>query len=764
MAFTGSADERYAPAGAGSVDVVDVLRGVARRWLMIVSLTIVAAVGAFMFVTTAEVRYTSTAKVIVENLATPFTRVQAVQRNDPGLLDRDVQSQVEVLTGRNLAGDVIDRRISDRARQLLVKQSRSTLKTLLIRFGLASSDTKLAEREKALRRFRDNLTVYRIERSSVIVIEYESSDPAIAAEVANAVAGAYVASTQAAQAAPINDARKWLSEQIEDLRDKVVKSEVAVEEYRAQAGLIQGTGSKLSNQALSELNSQIILAAASRSEAEERAKSIREMLAKTGSVDGASDVINSAFIQRLREQQVRLRRTLADLSTTYLDNHPRIVGVKREIGDLDRQVRKEIFKIVEGLEQQARIAASRESSLRESLQAMKDKASSSNVDEVRLRALEREARANRTLLETFLTRYNDASAREKSTAQPGIARVISNAAVPMDPSFPKKLPIIALATIAGLVLGFGIAFLLEVMAAAARVQQYASPVRTDMPREPQGSSASLIPAPANHHPAPSDDGPSMARPFSPAQPTAWVGQPPSGLAGAANTATLCRISANCDLASAIRNVATAAQQPASAFGGQVATLANWLESLRQSKSVNRVAFTCLAGAELDAAAMVLASARNLAARNVRVVVADADRRNGHVGRIAQVAASAGLSQLINGQAAFSDVIVCDPQSQAHVIVAGLPSSAKPEPDRLAMALDALDQAYDLVLINAGVAEFPANQQQIELTSSQAAVILASADLSGPAQALGSALGQDGQRPVQTVSVEPMPEHLKASGF
>src|SRR5207248_3444724 len=173
------------------------------------------------------------------------------------------------------------------------------------------------------------------------------------------------------------------------------------------------------------------------------------------------------LIQRLREEQATLARSRSELAVTYLPSHPKIAAVDSELANIDRQIRAEAMKIVDSLEDQAKVASSRAASLKASLDAAKARASDTNQDEVKLRALEREASANRELLETFLNRFTDASARQDLRAHPGMARIIQRAAVPSTPSYPLPGPTILLASIAGLMLGLGLAFLAEVMAATA---------------------------------------------------------------------------------------------------------------------------------------------------------------------------------------------------------------------------------------------------------------------------------------------------------
>jgi uncharacterized protein involved in exopolysaccharide biosynthesis/Mrp family chromosome partitioning ATPase len=703
---------------------------------MIIVVTALALAGALAFVTTAQVKYTSSATILVENRATPFTQVQPTTQVEPPIVERDVNTQIEVLNSRDLAADVIDRRISDAARLALAQKKKAGLADkLLARVGLQTDSIKMTERQRALDNYLESLVVYAVNRSSVIKIEYTATDPKIAAQIANAVAQAYLEATQSAQAEPISDAREWLAGQIDALREKVVQSEVAVEEYRAQAGLLQGANAAtLNNQELSELNSQIILAAAAKSEAAARAKSIRDMLATTGTIDAASDVINSPLIQRLREQQVRMRRRLAELSTTYLDNHPRIIGARRELNDLNKQVRSEALKIVQGLEQQAKIAASREAELRKNLNELKSQASVKNVDEVKLRALQREADANRTLLETFLTRYNEASAREKSTAQPGMARIISTAVAPLKPSFPKKGPIILLATLAGLVLALGLAFLLEVMKAASRMQQAAS--AAPVPAAVAAPATQAMPMPPAMPQAP------------PPVPTASAVPPVAMQAAAAGTALLTKVPASPDANTAATRARGIVDGTAADYDAAVRPITRWMQGVSRLGDVKRIAVTSLPGAELDGATTALSAGRQLSAGDVRVVLLDCDGENRLAARLSGVHAGSGLTELAANEATFSDVIRNDPASSLHIIsFSARPAGTAPALDkpRLEMVLDALGHAYDLVLINTGKAEFPADKSQVALTACHAALVVAQDEFAGPAQTLCDALTQSGMQ-------------------
>src|SRR6185312_13175984 len=146
---------------------------------------------------------------------------------------------------------------------------------------------------------------------------------------------------------------------------------------------------------------------------------------------------------------------LAEQSSTLLDGHPRIKELKAQLADLDRQLREEAGKVSRSLDNDARIAGGRLEGLVSSLDQLKKQASSTNGQDVELRAFEREAKAQRDLLESYLAKYRDATARDSVQAVPSDARIISRALVSNTPYFPKKLPIVLIATLATLFIAAG---------------------------------------------------------------------------------------------------------------------------------------------------------------------------------------------------------------------------------------------------------------------------------------------------------------------
>lgn len=671
---------------------MDLLRGLWRRKWMILLVTLLFAAAAAFVVLRDKPSYSVEAQLLVDNLETPFSRAQPSEGSDsrPAFDERDILSQVSVLNSRDLGDRVIkDLGLVGKGEFDPARDGPGKIGQVMIALGFKGDPRKKSLEERAFDRYRSSLNVYQIPQSKIIVIKYSALDPEIAADVANKLAETYVVSTRETQSEPTERAREWLAEQIDVLQKKVSDSEAAVEEFRAKAGLLKGTTATLGTQGLSELNSQITLAEAARTEAQAKARAIRELLDNSGSVDIASEVLNSPFIQRLREQQITLQRSMAELSVTYLPGHPKMVAVRSELANVDQQIRTEALKIVAGLEDQARVAASREASLRASLNAAKAKASTSNLDDVKLRALERDAAANRSLLESFLNRFADASARQEVTAQPGFARIIQRAVPPAFPSYPLKGPTIILATLAGLTLGIGLAFLAEVLKMAGGSRAVAP-----VPREPALEAPLTLPAPTAD--------------VSPPRPAQFQAVPPPlpniGAMPPSNQPILSEIPETPDLGKAEAHAHQPLNDPSGNYAVAAGRIVAWLNNIRQSLGVQRLAITAIGEAGPDSATAAVALARIVAAQGIGTLVIDADEQRPTVHTICGIDAGMGLSDILLNEATIETAVQRDSGSLAHILRAGTRSdqlaeaSSSPRFDAL---IEAFAQIYPVIIIHCG---------------------------------------------------------------
>ncbi len=416
---------------SGDLDLRVLGQALKRKRGFIIAPTMLAAVIAIMAVNLVTPRYKSEARILIDGRENVFLRPNGERNEERSALDAEaVTSQVQLLLSRDLARDIIKRnKLAERAEFDPVLQGLAPLKSLLALLGIGRDPLSLTPEERVLDAYFDRLTAYAVDKSRVIVIEFQSRDPDLAARVANSIADGYLVLQQNARQEQAKSASQWLSGEIENLRNKVSEAESRVEEFRSKSSLFIGTNNtSLSNQQMGELNTQLNNARALKSDAESKARLIREML-QSGKPIEASEVLNSELMRRLSEQRVTLRAQLAEQSSTLLDNHPRIKELRAQLADLDRQIRDEAGKTSRSLDNDARIAGGRVEGLSASLEQLKKQASSSNGQDVQLRALEREAKAQRDLLESYLAKYREANTRENIDTAPADGRIISRAIV-----------------------------------------------------------------------------------------------------------------------------------------------------------------------------------------------------------------------------------------------------------------------------------------------------------------------------------------------
>jgi polysaccharide biosynthesis transport protein len=626
-----------------------VVEGILRRWGWVISATAAALVIAFAVISLIEPVYRTETHVLVESLETPFDRAQSdLSVQQRVLNERDIASQIDVLASRDLQQRVVEAlNLTD-----LPAVANPVLKLhhkILIGLGFKSDPRKQTKNQRALATLSNALTIYPSPGSNVIIIRSSSSDAEMAAELANTLAEFYVGSTRETVIDNTLRARDWLTGEIDKLREKVAASEAAAERFRAEKGLLKGTGATLEAQELTELSTQLTLAQSAKLDAQSKADSIKAMLKKRGTLDLSTAAPESSLLQRLREQQITLSRQLAELSAVYLAQHPKIIALNRDIERLNDDIRKEAGKIEAQLENDAAAAAARETALRSKLDNLMRRAASTNQDDVKLRALERDAAANRAVLETYLNRLSDANARVSLGSQPALARIIQRADRPSAPSFPKPGPILLLAGLSGIAIGTGLAFMAAVMAEMAN---------------------------AGHGPHPGAPG-SVPRidPIRVAQVQRALSEALERPGVAGNDEI---VPAMCELpvligednAGAVAaSVLTGAE---SEFLRAMRQVASWAVTGLQTFSARRIAISAPAGSEIASATVAVALARLLSIRGDACILLDSDGRTGSLMRVLRIAPASGFGELLRGKASFREACRKDPLSKLDVVQAGHP--------------------------------------------------------------------------------------------
>jgi polysaccharide biosynthesis transport protein len=753
------------PAGRGGVaQTIDELdlgalgRAIWRRKSLVIVLTLLAAAIAFAAVNYVTPRYKSEARVLIETRENIFLRPVAETSNErSATVDQEaVTSQVQLILSRGLALEVIRKlKLGDKPEFDPVLRGPSQIRTVLALTGIIKDPMSQTPEERVLKSYMERLVAFQVDKSRVIAIEFESQDPELAAQVVNAIADAYLVLQQTARQTQSRDAAEFLLGQIEKLRKTVAEAEARVEQYRSTTNLMIGTNNTtLSSQQLGDINAQVASARAQKSDAESKARVIRAALKRNAAME-VSEVANSELMRRLSEQLVTLRAQLAEQSSTLLDRHPRIRELREQVADLGRQVRGEAERLAIAFENDAKSADDRLQSVMATLDQLKKAAASTNEQDVKLRALEREAKSQRDLLESWLAKYREATARDNVGASSPEARIISRGIVSNTPSWPKKVPTVLIASLGMFTLAVGFILTGQLMGgplpASATV---AAPVaRTVEPVAPPPMVAPAVASPPPVAPPVVAPPAAMREPPKPAVATAGAAAPSptnsliAKLRAKLSPAAAAKAPATTpNPARAVESLAAAAAPSASArqpeprpasssvnvsMGVPVDAIEGLAAALGTAGDSGRRVAVVGARRNMGTTLAAISLARALAKQG-RAVLVDLALESPNLSVIASDANAPGLSELVQGSVSFGQIITRDRYSRVHLITAGhgdVSSSAILSSQRLAITLEALSRSYDYVVLDAGALPEIAPEKFARLAPR---AVLVADDIDGPA--------------------------------
>jgi succinoglycan biosynthesis transport protein ExoP len=454
------------------MDAGGLLRAVVARLPRIVLVTVLLLAATFAILMFVPKTYESSASLLVEARDSSYTRSAGDTGASSGsavTAEALISSQIELIKSRDLLLEVVD---SQKLRSVpeFSGTGFNPVNAVLALMGRKPEARSLDE--TVLANLSDRMTVIRERDSAVISVFVRSTDPELAASIANAVAEAHLSRRAAQSVADTTDAKIWLQGEIDKLRTKVNAADKRVADYKVENGLFVGTNATpVTDQALSTVTQQITDAQQRKNDALSRAELIRGLVKSGQPLDGVSDVRNSVVISSLLQTSANLQAELAQRSTTLLNGHPTIKALRAQVAELDSQIRAESRKVADSLEAEAMVQADLEQKLRDELTRAQVASGDATQGGVTLDGLQREAKAQRDLLETYLARFNDAEARSVATSTLPDVRIVTEAAASAVPSSPKTALILGAVGFVALVLQVGAVLFGELMSGRALVER-----------------------------------------------------------------------------------------------------------------------------------------------------------------------------------------------------------------------------------------------------------------------------------------------------
>lgn len=457
-------DDQTSPSEQSSIgEVIQFIIGfIWRQYVVILAGLLVCLATGITYLLLTHPSYTATAEITVEPRKSQF-----LQQSLLGEPQFDLEGQILILKSESIASAVIrdlhllndpeftgtSRGIASRARDILGYGSPEQPK----------SDANLMR--EAVAALQARTEAKRIPGSAVIEVSFRSASAERAAEIANAIADAFIRDQQDAKLEANRRASEWLEDRMRGLLEQASAADRAVAAFKRENNIVSADGKLINDQQLTDFNARLVAARARTSETQARLSRIQSVIRSDkpdATVDPTvSDALNNPIITRLRQQYLDLVNREADFSNRYGANHQATVQLRNQIRDIRESILEELRRVAETYKSDYEIAKQQQDELEKELGKVVLQSQLTNRAQVKLRELESAAQSYRTLYDNYLRQHTQAV--EQQTFPLADLRVISHAAVPLTKSHPKTLLVLAFSLFSGLCLGGGIGLLRELM-------------------------------------------------------------------------------------------------------------------------------------------------------------------------------------------------------------------------------------------------------------------------------------------------------------
>jgi uncharacterized protein involved in exopolysaccharide biosynthesis len=453
-------------------DVAAVWSTLWRRRLIVIGLTLLVIVLASLYIGVTKPTYTAGAAILIDPRDVKTTNIDNVLAGI-GADSAAIASQVSVIQSREL----LDAVFTDLKLETDPEYTSTGIASQLM--GMLRPARPL-DREAIFQRFVHSVAVEREGLTYVIDVTVKAGDPAKAATIANAIVDRYIASNAAQRANATTDVATALNDKIGPMQDAVADAERAIEDFK-QANQIfdDSTGGALKGQ-VDSLSGQVLAAQEALNQSQSRYDQAVAVGTSASALSQLSNVYSSPALEGLRTDYNTRSTVLASAQATYGPKHPNVIAAQAEVAKVQALIGREAARIAAELKSDRDLARANLDKAQAELARLRGQAERSDLATVELRQLQRKADAARAVLSDFMQRSQETS--QMNGLQNSQVHVISSAAPPPDPTWPKPMLLLPVSAVLGLLLGSGVALMLG--DGRARVATVAASSPTPAPVEP----------------------------------------------------------------------------------------------------------------------------------------------------------------------------------------------------------------------------------------------------------------------------------------
>lgn len=437
-------------------------QAVLRYRIPIAAILVVCVALGIIFTLLMTPYFTSTSRIEISRQQDKVTNVEGVTGSDGSGQNLEFyQTQYSLLESRSLAERVA------RARNLASKDS------FLQTFGIDPNDSGIlseapknqsaAQRNERLKiaidLLQEHVSISPIRGSSLVDVNFESPNPSLSAEIANSWIEQFIASNLDRRFNSTADARKFLEEQLAELRQRLEDSERNLSSYADNKEIITlsseqtADGKTVSRRTLASANLEALNAELAQATAD---RILAESEARQRS--GDRNALTNRALNTLREERAKAQAEYAKMMVQFEPEYPAAKAIESQISALNQSISAEEARSRTGTFARYSEAEEREQKLRDQVSRLKLQFSGERRDSIQYNIFQREVDTNRQLYDGLLQRYKEIGVAGVGTNN---ISIVDRAQPAESPSSPKLVLNVALAILAGLGLAAAYVFVME---------------------------------------------------------------------------------------------------------------------------------------------------------------------------------------------------------------------------------------------------------------------------------------------------------------
>lgn len=462
------------------IDIGYYIHLVKKRWISVLLFSILCTTVSVYYAMSIVPTYKATATLLIESSQNNTISIEEVVGIDTSAKEYYL-TQFEILKSNPVAQRVIDKlqlethpEFNQKLNQdkfSLVKRFVQQFRSLpLVEKYWAASQAQSSFVEKGqrtginqsvLNKFKTKMTIAPVRKTQLVKISFESSDPELAALIANEIGLAYIENNLDSKLVATEQATGWINDRLASLKQQLDLSEQALLDFLKKQELIDNRGiSALASSELASLTERLADATNKRIEAQSLYYALKSNKnTDITSVSSISMISNHPQIRDVRNAEANAEKQVSELSKRYGPKHDKMIQAKAQLASIQLRANRLIEKLIDGIRKELITAREQESLLKNELMSKKSEFQSLSVVEREYDALKREVDTNAKLYDLFLTRQKETSATSDFSSSN--ARFSDQALIPTVPFKPNRGMIVILGMLGSLAFAVGLIVVLD---------------------------------------------------------------------------------------------------------------------------------------------------------------------------------------------------------------------------------------------------------------------------------------------------------------